>query len=336
MKSEEETAMSKARLPRRDFLKTCAAAAAAGSLPFGLFCSRKAPSFDAKGLPTAILGRTGVAVPRIGMGLGSRFCAVTDPDQAQAILRTGLDLGFYYWDTAYSYRNKDIISEERLGLVLKDRRKDVFLATKHESRTYDGIMHEFEESLKRLQTDYLDLYQVHLIESAEDVDALGAKDGAVETLRKLKDQKAVRFIGFTGHLDAAAMAEAARRYDFETMLIALNHYAERKGDMEGGAVPAASGKNMGVMIIKAIRPRETVKEIAAEDLIRYSLSLPLVHSAVIGMDGVEVVQKNAALLKNFRPMAPEEMERLAVKLEPFLAGGQAPWMQPGYRDGVFC
>jgi hypothetical protein len=106
--------------------------------------------------------------------------------------------------------------------------------------------------------------------------------------------------------------------------------------MEGGAVPAAAGKNMGVMIIKSIRPRETVKEIAAEDLIRYSLSLPLVHSAVIGMDGVDVVQKNAALLKNFRPMAPEEMKKLAVKLEPFLAGGQAPWMQPGYRDGVFC
>ncbi len=329
--------MSKIRLERREFLKTIAAVAAAGSLPWGgrLHSRTKARvrEFDPKGLPTIKLGRTGVAVPRIGLGLGSRFCAVADPDQAQAILRAGLDHGFFYWDTAYSYRNKDIISEERLGRVLKDRRRDVFLATKHEARTYDGIMREFEESLKRLQTDYIDLYQAHLIQSMEDAGNLGIKGGVVETLRKLKDQKAVRFIGFTGHLDAAAMAEAARRYDFDTMLIALNHYQERKGDMERGAVPAAAAKNMGVMIIKAIRPRETVKEFPVADLIRYGLSLPLVHAAVIGTDSVEVVQMNAALLKNFQPLSPEEMKRLSVELEPFFAGRRLPWMDPGYRDG---
>ena len=327
--------MSKSRLDRREFLKTFAASAAAGSMPWGkkIFAGTPGQGFDAKGLPTVKLGRTGVSVPRIGLGLGSRFCAVTDPDRAQAILQAGLDHGFYYWDTAYSYRNKDIISEERLGRVLKDRRREVFLATKHEARTYDEIMREFEESLKRLQTDYIDLYQVHLIQSKADAEILGVKGGAFETLRKLKDRKAVRFIGFTGHLDAAAMAEAARRYDFDTMLIALNHYGERKGDMEGGAIPAAAEKNMGVMIIKAIRPRETVKEIPAGDLIRYSLTLPLVHAAVIGTDSVEVVQKNAALLKNFRPLGPEEMKRLTVKLEPFMAGKRLPWMESGYRDG---
>jgi len=329
--------MSKTRFERREFLKMIAAAAAAGSFSWGgKLHSRpraQAGGFNAKGLPTVKLGRTGITVPRIGLGLGSRFCAVADVEKAQAILRAGLDHGFYYWDTAYSYRNKDIISEERLGLVLKDRRREVFLATKHEARTHDAIMREFEESLKRLQTDYIDLYQVHLIQSMADVETLGLKGGTVETLRKLKDQKVVRFIGFTGHLDAAAMADTARRYDFDTMLIALNHYQERKGDMEGGAIPVAAGKNMGVMIIKAIRPRETVKEIPVTDLIRYSLSLPLVHSAVIGTDSVEVVQKNAALLKSFKPLNPEEMKRLTVDLEPFFAGGRLPWMNPGYRDG---
>jgi aryl-alcohol dehydrogenase-like predicted oxidoreductase len=194
-------------------------------------------------------------------------------------------------------------------------------------------MRELEESLKRLRTDHLDLYQVHLIESMADLDTLGLPGGALAALRKIKEQKIARFIGFTGHVDAAAMAEAARRHDFDTMLIALNHYQERRGDLEGGAVPAAAGRGMGVMIIKAIRPRETVEGLAAADLLRYALTLPLVHSAVVGTDSVEIVRKNAALLRDFRPLSPEEMSRLAVKLEPFHAGQGLPWMRPGYRDG---
>ena len=331
--------MDDKRLHRREFIKMgVTAAAAAGSVALTDLFGEQAtePVYDAKGLPSVVLGKTGVKVPRIGAGLGSRFCAVEDLDKALEILRAALDHGFYYWDTAYSYRNKDIISEERLGMILKDRRKEVFLATKAESRTYDGAMKEFEESLKRLKTDHLDLYQIHLVQSTADLEAIGAAGGVLKAMRKLKEEKATRFIGFTGHLSAEAMAEAARRHDFDTMLIALNHYRERKGDMEKLAVPTAADKKMGIMLIKAIRPRETVKEIAAEDLIRYALSLPLIHSAVIGMDSVEVIRKNARLLKSFKPLTPEEMKKLAVTLEPFMAGTHLPWMQPGYSDGMSC
>ena len=347
------------RIRRRDFLKTMAAAAAAGTtvqslrgtVPSG--DSPKDPSInpsrgtaspgdspysglDAKGLPTATLGKTGAVVPRIGIGLGSRFCAVTNEDTAQEILHAALDHGFYYWDTASDYTNKTIISEERIGRVLEKRRKDVFLATKFEERTYDGVMRQLERSLKRLRTDHIDLYQVHLVASMADLDTLGLPGGALDALRKIKDQKIARFIGFSGHADAAAMAEAARRHDFDTMLIALNHYEERRGDLEGGAIPAAAGRKMGIMIIKSIRPRETVPGLAASELIRYALTLPLVHSAVVGTDSVDVVRKNAALLRDFRPLSPEDMARLSVKLEPFFAGNALPWMRPGYRDGEGC
>lgn len=337
--------MSRIRIRRRDFLKTMAAAAAAVPLGTAAHGDRSlsgqgvpaaAPAYDAKGLPTAVLGKTGVAVPRIGIGLGSRFCAVENEDTAQEILHAAIDHGFYYWDTAYNYTNGSIVSEERLGRVLETRRQEVFLATKFEARTYDGVMRQLEGSLRRLRTDRLDLYQVHLVESMADLDTLGLPGGALEALRKIKDQKIARFIGFSGHVDAAAMAEAARRHDFDTMLIALNHYPERRGDLENGAIPAASGRNMGVMIIKAVRPRETVAGLDPADLIRYALTLPLVHSAVVGTDGVEIVRKNAALLRAFRPLSPEEMTRLAVKLEPFYAGLALPWMRPGYRDGEGC
>lgn len=334
--------MKRDRIGRRDFIKSMAAVAAGGAAapalkgagPFGSGLSPK--GFDAKGLPTVALGKTGAVVPRIGLGLGSRFCAVLDEDKAVEILDTALDHGFYYWDTAGNYTNAAIVSEERLGRVLARRRKEVFLATKFEERSYDGVMRQLETSLERLRTDHLDLYQVHLVESMADLDTLGLPGGALDALRKIKDQKIARFIGFSGHGDAAAMAEAARRHDFDTMLIALNHYEERRGDLEGGAIPAAASKNMGIMIIKSIRPRETVPGLAASDLIRYALTLPLVHSAVVGTDSVDIVRKNAALLRDFKPLSTEEMGRLTIKLEPFFAGAALPWMKPGYRDGEAC
>lgn len=336
--------MSRKGLGRREFLKTVAAAAAVGATAPSLrgavrsgggasTGSSAVATYDAKGLPVATLGKTGVPVPRIGIGLGSRFCAVTDEDKAQEILQACLEQGFYYWDTAYSYRNKSIVSEERIGRVLERRRKDVFLATKFEARDRDGVMRELEESLKRLRTDRIDLYQAHLIESMADLDTLGLPGGALEALREIKEQKIARFIGFSGHVDAAAMAEAARRHDFDTMLIALNHYQERRGDLEGGAIPVAADRGLGIMIIKAIRPREMVEGLAAEDLLRYALTLPRVHSAVVGTDSLEVVRMNAALLRDFRPLSPQEMSALTVKLEPFYAGRNLPWLRPGYRDG---
>jgi aryl-alcohol dehydrogenase-like predicted oxidoreductase len=184
--------MKNKEMHRRAFLKTClsTATAAAGALSarrvFGL--PGKAPagySFDAKGLPTRVLGRSGVAVPIIGFGGGSRFCRVEDPDKGAEILNYALDHGLYYWDTAGNYTSPKVISEERFGLVLKNRRREVCLATKVEDRTYDGAMRQLETSLKRLQTDYLDICQVHSVDSLEDVEKIGAKgdDGHGRTLR---------------------------------------------------------------------------------------------------------------------------------------------------------
>lgn len=331
--------MKKARMNRRGFLKACVTGAAAlGSLASGkAFGGRadnpSAAAYDSKGLPTRALGKTGVSVPIIGFGSGSRFCRIQDPAKSVEVLNYALDHGLYHWDTAHDYVFEGVNSEERLGLVLKDRRREVFLSTKVAERTYDGAMRHLEESLKRLQTDRLDIYQIHMVESLEDVEKIGAKGGVLEALHKLKEQKVTRFIGFSGHLSAEAMTAAANRYDFDTMLIALNHHAERKGDMEKGAIPAAAAKGMGVMVIKVIRPRETVADVNPEDLIRYALTLEHVDAAVIGMDSLEVLKKNVALLKNFQKMTPAEMDSMTMRLRPFFEGRGLPWMNPGYTDG---
>jgi len=291
-------------------------------------------TYDSKGLPTRILGKTGVSVPIIGFGSGSRFCRILEPEKSVAALNYALDHGLYHWDTAHDYVFEGVNSEERLGLVLKERRREVFLSTKVAERTYDGTMRHLEESLKRLQTDRLDIYQVHMVESLEDADKIGAKGGALEVLHRLKDQKVTRFIGFTGHASAEAMTAMVNRYDFDTMLIALNHHTEAKGDMEKGAIPAAAAKGLGVMVIKVIRPRETVPGIVPEDLIRYALTLEHVSSAVIGHDSLDVLKENIALLKGFQTMSAAEMEGMRTRLAPFFSGDRLPWMQPGYRDGV--
>jgi predicted aldo/keto reductase-like oxidoreductase len=328
--------MHKKSIVRREFLKKCTAGAAA----IGMFSARKLISgrkefpYDAKGLPTVIYGKTEARVPRLAIGCGSRFCAVENKEKSQELLSYALNQGFYYWDTAHDYVYNGVVSEERLGLVLKHRRKEVFLATKVGDRTYDGAMRHIEESLKRLQTDHLEILQIHSVLSLEDVDRIGAKEGAYRALQKMKDENVTKFIGFSGHSHAEAMAAMAGRFNFDTMLIALNHYADKKGDMENFAIPRAAEKKMGIMVMKLIRPRENIAGLKAEDLIRYALSLKKPHVAVIGTDSLEVVKKNKELLMNFSPMNPAEMEKIKGELEPFFAGRDVPWMQPGYTDGL--
>lgn len=289
--------------------------------------------YDPRGLPTRPLGSTGVAVPLIGFGAGSRFCAVADPEKSVAILTCALDNGLYYWDTAHDYADGKTVSEERLGLVLGSRRDEVFLSTKTHARTYDAAMRDLEESLKRLRTDRLDVWKIHQVESLDDVAAIGAPDGVLKALFRARDEKITRFVGFSGHKSAAAMTAMAERHDLDAMLIALNHYEGTEGDLERGAIPAAARKGMGVDIIKVIRPRETVKDVAPETLIRYALSLPHVTAAVIGTDAVEIVEKNVAIARDFRPMDAEEIKKIRAGLQPFFGSESLPWARPGYRDG---
>jgi hypothetical protein len=332
--------MKNKSMDRRDFIKTCVAATAAAWPSRKLFSGEPAgPAgaaatvFDAKGLPTRVLGKSGVVVPIMGFGGGSRFCRIIEPAKSAELLSSALDQGLYYWDTAHNYTTDGVNGEERFGLVAKNRRKEIFLATKVEERTADGAMRQLEDSLKRLQTDYLDLLQIHGVKSPEEVDKIGAKGGVLEALRKLREQKVARLIGFSGHASAEAMTSLAERFDFDTMLIALNHYKDHTGDMEKGAIPAAAKKRMGIMIIKAIRPRETVPGINPEELIRYALTLECVHAAVIGIDSPDVLKKDIALLRSFKPMNPAEMKNMRLRLGPFFGGENLPWMDPSYTDG---
>jgi predicted aldo/keto reductase-like oxidoreductase len=325
--------MSEKKITRRSFIKVTSATAAAVALEPGIVGAFTKNRFDSKGLPTRVLGKTGVRVPLIGIGTGTRFCSVKNEDKAIEILNYALDHGIYYWDTAHGYGKGDVVSEERLGRVVKHRRKEIFLATKVRTRDPVKAKKQIEKSLKRLKTDHLDLLHIHAVESLEDLTEVTRQGGLYDIVRSVKDQGITKYVGFTGHTSAQAMTKAARDFEFDNMLVALNHFRERNQNFEENVVPVAAANNLGIMVMKVVRPRETAKEISAKDLISYALSLKYVTGAVIGIDSMQVLKENIALIKNFKPLEKEKMDELRASLDPFFQHRNLEWMRPGYQDG---
>ena len=291
--------------------------------------------YDSKGLPTSILGKTGVVIPSIAIGLGSRFLNIASIDEALEMCNYALDNGLYYWDTAHSYVNNETgaISEERLGNIVKNRRKEIFLSTKIAARDIEEAKKQIEVSLKRLQTDHLDMMKIHAVESPEDVTNICKKGGLLDLFSKMKEEGVTRFIGFSGHGNAIALKSMIDTGRFDSMLFAMNHYDADKENRQGTLIPTAKGQGMGIMLMKTIRPKETIQGINAKDLLRYALSLQGPSGIAVGMDSKILVDSKLDLLRNFQPMNRDEMKKIAMVLQPFFRHKNLEWMNPGYHDG---
>ena len=291
--------------------------------------------YDPKGLPTAVLGKTGVVIPRMAIGLGSRFLNIANLDEALEMCNFALDNGLYYWDTAHSYVNETTgaVSEERLGHIIKDRRREIFLSTKIASRDPEVAKAQIEESLKRLQTDHVDMLKIHSVESPEDVISICKKGGVLDLVTKMKEQGVTRFIGFSGHGNAEALKSMAETGRFDSMLFAMNHYGDNKENRQGSLIPAAKQKGMGIMLMKSVRPKETIQGINTAELVRFALSLDGPDGVVVGMDSKKIVESNLNLLRNFKPMNSEEKTKYAIVLSPYFRHENLEWMRSGYHDG---
>jgi predicted aldo/keto reductase-like oxidoreductase len=280
-------------------------------------------------MPTRKLGNTGVEVPIVALGCGSRLLAYPTEEEALAAINLALDLGITYLDTAFGYGNGK--SETWVGKVMTTRRAGVFLATKINARKGDDAARILEGSLKRLQTDHVDLIHIHSLADEEDLAAIEAKDGPLEVVRRLREQKVTRFMGITSHTNPAVLRTAIERHDFDCVQMALNAALQGmqngKGKMvlnpamklsfEEVALPAARKKNLGILAMKATGQDDLVGEGTAKadipTLLRYTLSLP-VSAMVVGMPKHEMIRQNAAWARGFTPMPKPEMKRLAARL----------------------
>ena len=309
---------------RRQFLKTTAAAVVLGT-------AERATAAAASSLPKRRLGKTGEMVSCIGFGSGTRFCSIESEDAAQALLERAFASGINYFDTASSYTRRPIerLSEKRLGEFIKPRRKEIFLATKIDPRDRDGALRSVETSLKFLQTDYVDLIQIHSLSNLDDLERIASASGVLAAIRELKEQKVARFIGITGHNDGAAMAEALRRYDFDTVLMALNAaqsanpVAQRKMEpipaFESAALPVALQKNIGILSMKVMGQGMLVGSGAGRaspaELLQFNLSQP-VASVIIGCEQLAPLEQNIQAAMNFTPMGESGKQKLQEKVAP--------------------
>jgi hypothetical protein len=295
---------------RRQFLGTVTA----GVLSGPMISAAQAPT-----LPTRELGRTGIKVPILGFGSGSRFLMYKDEDKALEALNRAIDLGITYIDTAHSYGGGK--SEERVGRVMATRRKDVTLSTKISARTADEARRQIELSLKRLGTDRLDVLHIHALKDLKDLEAIGARGGVLEALFEARDQKVTRAIGITCHADPVALKTALERHDFDCTQMALNaglasitegmKLAPPSGSsFERLALPVAVRKKMGIIAMKVFGQEHLVGAASAEQLLTYALSLP-VSLASVGMPQLKHIEHNTALALAFVPMSEANRNRLA-------------------------
>lgn len=303
-------------ISRRKFLESTAIGGLATPAFLGAAVDSKT------GMPTRILGRTGARVSILAFGCGSRFLAYKDPDKACEALNRALDQGISYVDTAHGYGNGT--SETWVGQVMKTRRKEVWLTTKVQARGEDEAMRILDGSLKRLQTDHLDLIHIHSMTTMEDLAA--AEAGALKVLLKLRDQKVTRAIGITSHTDPLVLKTALERHDFDCTQMALNAARAGMRNAPGGmapnymkdsfeslALPVANKKKMGVIAMKVFAQEGLSGKAPAEKLIQFSMSLP-VSAVVVGMPKLEFVDANIATAKAFKPMPKDEMKRMSDEL----------------------
>jgi uncharacterized protein len=301
-------------ITRREFVRAGAAGAAA--LAVGV-----AGADAATPMPERPLGKTGFKVRIFSLGGQATLETAGKRDEAIAIINRAIDLGVNYVDTAAAYgrdrtvQNRweaDGISQTYVGEVMKTRRKEVFLASKTDDRTRDGSLKLLEQSLRLLNTDHLDLWQLHNVQRDDQVEQIFGKDGAIEALQKARDQKMVRFLGITGHFDPAVLMKGIERFPFDTILLALNPADKHHLPFASTILAAANKRNMGVIGMK-IPARDRLFKPDGITTIKgpmtYVLSLP-VSTVIIGCKTVQQLEENVQIAKGFSPMPAAEMAKL--------------------------
>lgn len=298
---------------RRKFLETAAVSTAASMIPGA---TKAAINLEKPGvlipgeLPKRRLGRTNRMVSCIGFGSGSRYCNwVADDATLQKHIDHAIDLGITYFDCARAYGNG--LAEERYGRFLIPRyRKQIFLNTKTEARTYDGVRKDIETSLKTLKTDYLDLYTMHAIDRVEDVDTLLGADGGYKAFLKLKDEGVIKNICFSYHKWNEASRKALNEFDLDAVMCVIN--AARYNGNEDNLIPLARERDLGIIAIKIMGQNALIGNVTGNDLLRYALALPFTV-ANVGMDGFAPLESCVGVGRE-RLLTLAEAEKIRVRL----------------------
>lgn len=280
------------------------------------------------GMPSRPLGKTGHSVKLFSLGGQATLERSGTEAESLEIINKALDLGVNYIDTAASYGRG--VSQKYIGQVMKTRRKEVFLATKTHRRTYDDSMRLLDESLKSLQTDQLDLWQLHNVRTQDDLDKIFATDGAIKALEKARSEGMVRFLGITGHYDPFVLKKAIEQYPFDTILMALNAADRHNKSFIDHLLPTAVDKNMGIIGMKIPARGRIFREggiTSMEPAMRYVLTLP-VSTVIVGISTLKELEENVRIAREFTPMTKQEMSHTEELTKEYYA--DASWFKSSW------
>ena len=275
-------------------------------------------------IPKRLLGKTGVQVSALCFG-GAHWGRIEDDAEAIRILHEAIDAGVTFLDNAWEYNGGR--SEELMGKALQGRRQQVFLMTKVCSHGRDKrvALQQLDESLRRLKTDYLDLWQIHEVVYFDDPDRHFAPGGGAEALLEAKRQGKVRFIGFTGHKDPKIhLKMLAHDFPFDTCQMPLNVFDGTYRSFEQEVLPVLTQRGIAPIGMKSLSgDAEPIKQglVTPEEALRYVLSLPIA-SLVSGIDSRDVLRQNLDIVRRFVPMTVAEMQGLRTRVARYALDGR--------------
>ena len=297
---------------RRKFLQSAAALAAARHT----LDSYAAPPGTGTGIAMRPFGRTGEKVSMIGVG-GHDVCRPREEKESLRMMDRAIDLGATFFDNAWEYH--DGLGEERMGKVVSvpSKRQKVFLMTKVAARGAAGAQKQLEDSLRRLRTDVIDLWQFHHLDYFHEIETIFGPGGAMEVAQKARKEGKVRYLGFTGHTDPAVHLEMLERYDWDGVMMVINILDAHWHSFQNQVLPKVVEKNMGVMGFKTLSAaRALTQAYTVSEALRYVWSLP-VSVLISGMSRMQFLDTNLDLAMKFQPMSAAEKRELLARTKPF-------------------
>src|SRR3984957_12990778 len=277
-----------------------------------------------RAIPLRQFGRTDAKISILGFG-GHHLGDAPDVKTAIRIVQEAVDGGITFFDNCWEYRRGK--TELWMGAGLKGRRDKVFLMTKTcpHGRDASLALQMLEESLRRLQTDHLDLWQVHGMAFENDPDLFIRPNGAAEALAKAKKDGKTRFVGFTGHQNLMVhLGMLNTGFPFDSVQMPLNAFDANFRSFEQQVLPELNKRGIAALGMKPLNGHgEAIKHgvITAEEALRYAMSLP-VATPITGIDSLEVLQQNLSIAQNFTPMTEAEMQELRDRCKPDAADGR--------------
>jgi len=310
--------MSESRFSRRDFMKVTGAGTA-GFVLGGKKSEAGAAEVSGKRevpppMPERPLGKTGHNVRLFSLGGQATLERPGTDEESEAIINRAIDLGVNYIDTAAAYGQG--ISQTYIGKVMATRRDEVFLATKTHNRTRDGSLGLLEQSLELLQTDHLDLWQLHNISRVEQLDQIFADDGAIHALLQAREEGIVKNLGITGHANPDVLLEGLRRFDFDTILMALNPADSYHRPFMDRLLPEANRRGMGVIAMKIPARGRIFREgglTSMKEALTWTMSQPI-STVIVGCDNVAQLEENISVAAGFQPLNSAQMAAVEAKV----------------------